>query len=114
MTMIKWYGFTGLASNRTHMVVDMSARRPLRCARACDAGEATGTHTVLLLTFAPVTRTGGVLSIPRDLWTAIPNGRGGYFYDRINTAYRWGGMSGYRGGSMAATRDTVQHLLPQI
>lgn len=82
--------------------------------RPSEGEEPTRTDTIFILTLDPATRTAGVLSIPRDLWVEIPNGRGGYFYDRINTAYRWGGSSGYRGGPVAAVRDTVQRLIPQV
>lgn len=43
--------------------------------------------TMILLSLDPVTNTGGILSIPRDLWVAIP----GYGHGKINTAHAVGG-----------------------
>ena len=42
---------------------------------------------MILLTIDPLTRTAGMLSIPRDLWVNIP---GGFQNGRINTAYSLG------------------------
>ena len=39
--------------------------------------------TMMLITVDPVSKTAGMLSIPRDMWVNIP----GYGYSRINTAY---------------------------
>ncbi len=44
------------------------------------------TDTMILFTVDPLTKTAGMLSIPRDLWVTIP----GMENNRINTAYRWG------------------------
>src|SRR5581483_3612256 len=41
--------------------------------RPSDGDEPTRSDTMLILTIDPATKTAGVLSIPRDLWTAIPN-----------------------------------------
>jgi LCP family protein required for cell wall assembly len=82
--------------------------------RPSEGTEPTRSDTMLLLTLDPVTKTAGVLSIPRDLWVAIPDGQGGFFEDRINTAYRYGGLSHYPGGAMQAARDTIAHTFPSI
>jgi LCP family protein required for cell wall assembly len=65
------------------------------------------TDTMILLTMDPVTRTAGMLSIPRDLWVEIP----GYgVYDRINTAHFRGDADQYPGGGgPALAMRTVQH-----
>ena len=42
--------------------------------------------TMILLTIDPLSKTGGMLSIPRDMWVNIP----GYGYGKINTAYYLG------------------------
>jgi len=42
--------------------------------------------TMMLITIDPVSKTAGMLSIPRDMWVNIP----GYGYSRINTAYASG------------------------
>lgn len=67
------------------------------------------TDTMLLLTVDPLTRTAGMLSIPRDLWVNIP---GGFEYSRINTAYQLGEVYAYPdGGGPGLTMDTVEELL---
>ena len=44
------------------------------------------TDSMILLSVDPLTKTAGILSIPRDLWVPIP----GMENNKINTAYRWG------------------------
>jgi LCP family protein required for cell wall assembly len=67
------------------------------------------TDTMLLLTVDPLTRTAGMLSIPRDLWVNIP---GGFEYGRINTAYQLGEVYAYPdGGGPGLAMDTVEELL---
>jgi LCP family protein required for cell wall assembly len=82
--------------------------------RPSEGSDPTRSDTMFVLTLDPVSKTGGVLSIPRDLWVDIPNGRGGYFEDRINTAYRFGDINDYPGGSLQAARDTIEHNFPRI
>ncbi len=65
------------------------------------------TDTMLVLTIDPVTMSGGMLSIPRDLWVPIP----GYEEGRINTAHYLGGIYDYPGGGPALAAKTVQYNL---
>ncbi|MFC1878693.1 LCP family protein [Chloroflexota bacterium] len=65
------------------------------------------TDTMILLTIDPVSRTAGMISIPRDLWVNIP----GYDYGRINTAYQLGEGTSYPGGGPALAAVTVEQLL---
>jgi LCP family protein required for cell wall assembly len=65
------------------------------------------TDTILVLTLDPVTMTGGMLSIPRDLWVPIP----GYEEGRINTAHYIGEIDDYPGGGPALAVKTVQYNL---
>ncbi len=54
------------------------------------AGEGSArSDTMMLLTLDPVTKTAGMLSVPRDLWVGIP----GYIHAKINTAHAVGGPS---------------------
>ncbi len=54
------------------------------------AGEgAARSDTMMLMTLDPVTKTAGLLSVPRDLWVGIP----GYIHAKINTAHAVGGPS---------------------
>jgi LCP family protein required for cell wall assembly len=73
------------------------------------AGEegAFRTDTMLVLTLDPVSKTGGVLSIPRDLWVPIP----GYGVERINAAHVFGQRDDYPGGGPALATKTVESNL---
>jgi len=65
------------------------------------------TDTMLMLTLEPVTMSGGMLSIPRDLWVPIP----GYEEGRINTAHYIGEIDDYPGGGPALAVETVRYNL---
>ena len=69
------------------------------------------TDSVFVLSMDPYSKTAGIFSIPRDLLVEIPNGRGGYTRDRINTAYEVGQYTydDYPGGGGGLARDTVEH-----
>jgi LCP family protein required for cell wall assembly len=62
------------------------------------------TDTMLVLTLDPVSKTGGLLSIPRDLWVPIP----GYGVERINAAHVFGQRDDYPGGGPALAVETVE------
>ena len=65
------------------------------------------TDTLILLTVDPVTKTAGMLSIPRDMWVNIP----GFGYSRINTAWMLGRGSKLPGGGPALSMKTVSHFI---
>jgi LCP family protein required for cell wall assembly len=65
------------------------------------------TDTMILLTIDPLTKTAGILNIPRDLWVNIP----GFDYGRINTAYPLGIAYNVPGGGPQQAMDTVESLL---
>jgi LCP family protein required for cell wall assembly len=65
------------------------------------------TDTLILLTIDPVTKTAGMLSIPRDMWVNIP----GFGYSRINTAWSLGRGSKLPGGGPALTMKTISHFI---
>ncbi|MCS7276986.1 MAG: LCP family protein [Dehalococcoidia bacterium] len=74
-------------------------------------GTPARTDSIAILTLDPYSNTGGVLSIPRDLWVQIPTARGGYFYQRINVAYEaadWPDVR-YPGGGVALVKDTIKN-----
>ena len=54
--------------------------------REAESDDIPRTDTMILFSLDPESRTAGMLSIPRDLWVAIP----GFDYNKINTAYRLG------------------------
>ncbi len=72
------------------------------------AGEgAPRSDTMIVLTIDPLTKTAGMISVPRDLWVNIP----GFGYSRINTAYSDGEGSKLPGGGPELARKTVEQLL---
>lgn len=72
------------------------------------AGEgAPRTDTMMLLTIDPLARTGGMLSVPRDMWVNIP----GFEYGRINTAYSLGEAYKVPGGGPGLAMESVEELL---
>ncbi len=65
------------------------------------------TDTIILLTVDPVTKTAGMLSIPRDMWVNIP----GYGYSRINTAWTIGEAAKLPGGGPGLAMETVSQFI---
>ncbi len=65
------------------------------------------TDTMIVLTIDPVSKTAGMLSIPRDMWVSIP----GFNYNRINAAYNTGELYKLPGGGPALTIKTVEDFL---
>ena len=63
--------------------------------------------TMILVTIDPLSKSAGILSIPRDLWVPIP----GFGSNRINTAYRSGEIHEYPGGGPALAMETVAYNL---
>jgi len=63
--------------------------------------------TMILFTIDPLTKSAGMISIPRDLWVNIP----GFGYSRINTAYSSGEGNKLPGGGPALAMKTVENLL---
>jgi LCP family protein required for cell wall assembly len=72
------------------------------------AGEgAPRSDTMIVLTVDPLTKTAGMMSIPRDMWVNIP----GFGYGRINMAYSYGEGSKLPGGGPELARKTVEQFL---
>ncbi len=72
------------------------------------AGEgAPRSDTMILLTIDPLSRTAGMLSIPRDLWVNIP----GSDYGKINTAYSIGEGAKLPGGGPGLASKAVEQFL---
>jgi LCP family protein required for cell wall assembly len=63
--------------------------------------------TMILFTIDPISKTAGMLSIPRDMWVNIP----GFGYSRINTAYPSGEGAGLPGGGPKLAMDTVSQFI---
>jgi LCP family protein required for cell wall assembly len=73
----------------------------------CDTSGAARTDSMMLVTVDPVSKSAGMLSIPRDLWVSIP----GFDYAKINTAYFLGEAYKVPGGGPALAMQTVEGLL---
>ncbi len=68
------------------------------------AGIPARSDTMVLVTLDPATRSGGLLSLPRDLWVAIP---GGYRNNKINVAHFLGELDKQPGGGPGLAKRTV-------
>jgi LCP family protein required for cell wall assembly len=73
---------------------------------AADEGPSRS-DTMILMTLDPLTNSAGMLSIPRDLWVAIP----GFQHGKINTAHYLGEAYNLPGGGPGLAVKTVEHLL---
>jgi len=63
--------------------------------------------TMILFTIDPISKTAGMLSIPRDMWVNIP----GFGYSRINTAYSSGEGNKLPGGGPGLAVKTVEQFI---
>jgi LCP family protein required for cell wall assembly len=63
--------------------------------------------TMILLTIDPVSKTAGMMTIPRDLWVNIP----GFGYGKINTAYSLGAGNNLPGGGPGLAMKTVENVI---
>lgn len=97
-------------TDRINILVLGLDRRPHH---AVDADGPPRADSIHILSIDPVTKTGGVLAIPRDLYVDMPNpqGRGAPWQTRVNTAYSNGIAYKYPGGGPALARETVEQLL---
>jgi polyisoprenyl-teichoic acid--peptidoglycan teichoic acid transferase len=65
------------------------------------------TDTIIVMTVDPVTKTAGMLSVPRDMYVNIP----GFGYSRINTAWTSGEGSRLPGGGPGLAMKTVSQFV---
>ena len=63
--------------------------------------------TMMLVTIDPISKTAGMLSIPRDMWVNIP----GFGYGRINMAYFDGEGAKLPGGGAGLAMKTVSQFI---
>ncbi|MBT3336595.1 MAG: LCP family protein [Anaerolineae bacterium] len=70
--------------------------------------DAPRSDTMILFTIDPLSKTAGMLSVPRDLWVDIP---GGFGYGKINTAHALGEQYKLPGGGPGLAIQTVERLL---
>jgi LCP family protein required for cell wall assembly len=69
--------------------------------------EHSRTDTMILVTLDPISKTAGILSIPRDLWVNVP----GFGQYKINTAYYLGQANRLPGGGPELAARTVEEFL---
>jgi polyisoprenyl-teichoic acid--peptidoglycan teichoic acid transferase len=67
----------------------------------------TLTDSMILLTVDPLSKTAGMLSIPRDMWVNIP----GSGYNKINQAYSIGLLYNLPGGGPGLAISTVEKFI---
>jgi len=72
-----------------------------------NANAPSRTDSMILFTIDPVSKTAGMLSIPRDMWVDIP----GFDYGPINTAYFLGDAFKVPGGGPGLAVATVEEFL---
>ena len=70
--------------------------------------DAPRSDTMILFTIDPMSKTAGMISIPRDMWVDIP---GGFGYGKINTAYALGEQYKLPGGGPALAMQTVERFM---
>ena len=76
--------------------------------RDWQSGEkAARSDTMILLSMDPLTKTASILSVPRDLWVAIP----GFEHAKINTAHYLGDAYHLPGGGPGLAVKTVEQFL---
>jgi LCP family protein required for cell wall assembly len=75
--------------------------------RDWESKEVPRTDTMILLTLDPVTKTAGMLTIPRDMWVTIP----GFDHAKINTAYYLGEIYKLPGGGPGLAMQTVEQFI---
>jgi len=74
---------------------------------ASGGSTAQRSDSMILMTLDPISKTAGMLSIPRDMWVNIP----GFDYGKINTAYFLGESYQLPGGGPGLAIKTVENLL---
>ena len=70
--------------------------------------DAPRSDTMIVFTIDPISKTAGMLSIPRDMWVDIP---GGFGYGKINTAFALGEQYKLPGGGPELAAKTVERFL---
>jgi LCP family protein required for cell wall assembly len=74
---------------------------------SADRSGPSRSDTMVLLTIDPISKTAGMISIPRDMLVNIP----GYGYNKINTAYYFGEANKLPGGGPAMAMKAVEAFL---
>jgi LCP family protein required for cell wall assembly len=96
------------ASRVTILIVGLDYRDWLAAQESSEIQGPPRSDTMILLTIDPITKTAGMLSVPRDMWVNIP---GGFGYGKINTAYALGEAYKLPGGGPGLAMKTVENFL---
>lgn len=73
------------------------------------ASDPGNTDTMAVVSIDPASKSATILSIPRDLWLEIPDGRGGWTLNRINAAFPTGVADNLPGGGPASAEAAVTY-----
>lgn len=76
--------------------------------RDLEKNDVPRSDTMMLLTLDPISKTAGMLSIPRDMWVNIPKVN---TYGKINQAYYYGELYKLPGGGPGLAVETVKNFL---
>lgn len=72
-----------------------------------DGNGLTRTDSMILLHIDPENGTGGILSVPRDMWVQVPD----YGFTKLNTVYQIGEINRTPGGGPGLVMETIETLL---
>jgi LCP family protein required for cell wall assembly len=96
------------ASRVTILIIGLDYRDWLAAQETPEIQGPPRSDTMILLTIDPISKTAGMLSVPRDMWVNIP---GGFGYGKINTAYALGEAYKLPGGGPGLAMKTVENFL---
>jgi len=95
------------ASRVTVLIIGLDYRDWLAAQNSPETQGPPRSDTMILLTIDPITKTAGMLSVPRDMWVNIP----GFGYGKINTAYFLGEANKLPGLGPGLAVKTVEDFL---
>jgi len=95
------------ASRVTILIIGLDYRDWLAAQESPEIQGPPRSDTMILLTIDPISKTAGMLSIPRDMWVNIP----GFGYGKINTAYYLGEAYKLSGVGPSLAIKTVENFI---
>jgi LCP family protein required for cell wall assembly len=95
------------ASRVSILILGLDYRDIQSAASEAEVQGAPNSDTMMVVTIDPVTKTAGMISIPRDMWVNIP----GFGYSKINSAYPTGEEAKLPGGGPGLAMKTVEDFL---
>jgi LCP family protein required for cell wall assembly len=75
--------------------------------RPVESGDPSRSDTIIIASIEPNSGTAALLSVPRDLWVAIPQVDNSIMYHKVNTAHFWGQFWKYPDGKSANGGPTL-------